>query len=98
MSVVFEEENFSFNNQNSQSVKDQKRLSERTSPLNQAIMLFFACLCVLGAYFVPSYINPPKEGKVIYLEDITESRMRLIPEKDREAFISKFPSRGQSGQ
>lgn len=96
MSVVFEEENFSINDQNSQASKYQRKIDGRTSPLNQVSMLFFACLCVLGAYFVPSYINPPKEAKVIYLEDITEARMRLVPEKDREAFISRFPSRDKS--
>ena len=95
MPVLFEEENFSFNNQNSQAAQYQRKAQERTSPLNQAIMLFFAVLCLGGAYYLPSIINPPEEERVVYFEDITEERMRLIPEKDREAFINKLPSRNK---
>jgi hypothetical protein len=95
---VFEEENFTFNTQNTQAAQYQRKVEERASPLNQAIMLFFACLCVLGAYFIPRYLNPPQKEKVVYFEDITEARMRLIPAKDRDAFINKLPSRGNSGQ
>lgn len=98
MPVVFEEENISFNNQNSQAAQYQRKVEERASPLNQAIMLFFACLCLLAAYYIPHYFNPPEEEKVVYFEDITEARMRLIPAKDRDAFVSGLPSRGSSGQ
>ncbi len=93
MSVVFEEENISFNSQNSQAAQYQRKVEERASPLNQAIMLFFACLCVIGAYYIPKYFNPPQEEKVVYFEDITEARMRLIPAKDRDVYLNSLPSR-----
>lgn len=98
MPVVFEEENFTFNAQNTQAAQYQKRAQEKASPLNQAIMLFFACLCAAGAYFVPHFLNPPEKEKVVYFEDITEARMRLIPAKDRDAFINSLPTRGDNGQ
>jgi hypothetical protein len=93
MSVVFEEENISFNDQNSQAAQYQRKVEERASPLNQAIMLFFACLCVVGAYYIPKHFNPPQKEKVVYFEDITEARMRLIPAKDRDAYLNSLPSR-----
>jgi hypothetical protein len=95
MPVVFEDENFSFNSQNTQAAQYERKVQKKASPLNQAIMLFFALLCLAGAYFVPQLINPPEAEKVVYFEDITEARMRLIPEKDRDAFISKLPSRNK---
>lgn len=95
MPVVFEDENFSFNTDNTRASQYEKKVQERTSPAHQAIMLFFALLCVAGAYYLPKIINPPKEEKIVYFEDITEARMRLIPEKDREAYISRLPSRGK---
>lgn len=98
MPVVFEDENISFGNQNSQAAQYYKKVEERSSPLNQAIMLFFACVCAVGAYYVPYYLNPPKKEKIVYLEDITEARMRLVPVKDREDFINNLPSRNKSGQ
>ncbi len=98
MSVVFEEENFSYNAQNTQAAKYQRKVEERSSPLNQAIMLFFACLCMVGTYYIPRYFNPSEKERVVYFEDITEARMRLIPAKDREAFINNLPTRESSGK
>lgn len=98
MPVVFEEENISFNSQNSQAAQYQRKVEERASPLNQAIMLFFACLCAVGAYYIPHYLNPPEKERVVYFEDITEARMRLIPAKDRETYLSNLPTRGSGGQ
>ncbi len=96
MPVVFEDENFNFSN-NGQHVTAAERYEQkvqvRSSPLNQGIMLFFAILCLLGAYYIPKYLKPSQKEVVIYLEDITESRMRLIPQDQRDSFISSLPSR-----
>jgi hypothetical protein len=91
MSVEFEEENFSFNSQNTQAAQDEKRAQETATPLNQAIMLFFAVLCIVGTFMLPKFFNPPQVKEVVYFEDLTEARMRLIPEDEREAYVSKLP-------
>ncbi|MBP6975053.1 MAG: hypothetical protein KBB54_03900 [Candidatus Pacebacteria bacterium] len=97
MPVVFEDEKFSFDTDNTRAAQYDRKVKERASPAHQAIMIFFALLCIAGAYYLPKVINPPKEEKIVYFEDITEARMRLIPEKDREAYISRLPSRGSKG-
>ncbi len=99
MPVVFEEENFSFNNTtNSPSAKFDTKNQESSSVAKQTMMLFFACVCVLGAYYIPKYLSPKTEAKVIYFEDITEARMRLVPVKERDDFINKLPSRSSVPQ
>ncbi len=98
MPVVFEDEQFSFNSQNSQAAQSQRKAEERSSPLNQFIMVLFAVLCLAGAYYLPGIIDPPDKEKVVYFEDITEARMRLVPVKDREAFLNSLPSRDDANQ
>lgn len=93
MSVLFEEENYSFNTTDSPSAKFDSKNQDKNSLVNQIIMLFFACLCVLGAYYIPKYLSPKTEARVVYFEDITEARMRLIPVNERDNFINKLPSR-----
>ena len=56
-------------------------------------MLLFACICIFGAYYIPKIISPVQAEREVYLEDITESRMRLIPEKSRDEVLSKLKSR-----
>lgn len=94
MPVIFEEEQAqnSFNTENSQAAIYQRKIQEKTDPVNQVIMLFFAVLCISGAYYLPRIIRPVQAEKEVYLEDITESRMRLIPEKNREEVLSKLKS------
>lgn len=96
MPVEFEEENISFNNQNTQAAQYDRKAQEKASPLNQAMMLSFAVICVVLAFVLPKLFNSTEAKEVVYFEDLTEARMRLIPEKDREAYISSLPSRTNS--
>lgn len=95
MPVIFEEEQAqnTFNAVNSQAAIYQRKVEERNDPVNQAIMLFFAALCILGAYYLPRIIRPAQAEREVYIEDITESRMRLIPEKSKDEVLSKLKSR-----
>lgn len=95
MPVVFEDENFSFNSQNTQAAQYDRKAKEKASPLNQVIMLFFALLCACGAYYIPKIVKPVEKEKIVYFEDITEARMRLIPADERDAYLSKLPYRTQ---
>lgn len=93
MSVIFEEENFSFNGQNTQSAQYENKMQKRKDPANQFLMVFVIAICLIGAYILPSYINPQNATEIIYAEDITEARMRLIPEEERADYINSLPSR-----
>lgn len=93
MSVVFEEENFSYNGQNTQSAQYENKMNKRKNPLNQFLMVGIIIICLIGAFVLPSYINPKNPADTIYIEDITEIRMNLIPEEERADFINSLPSR-----
>lgn len=93
MSVEFEEEKISFNSQNTQAAQYERAVQEKASPLNQMVMLAFALICIVFAFILPKLFNPTEAKEVVYFEDLTEARMRLIPEKEREAYISSLPSR-----
>lgn len=93
MPVVFEDENFSFNGQNSQSAKYEEKMKRKKDPATQFLMVVIIIVCLIGAYILPSYLNPDKTTEIIYAEDITEARMRLIPEEERANYINSLPSR-----
>lgn len=93
MPVEFEEESFSFNNQNTQAVQYEQKVQEKSQPENQITMLFFAAICIVAAFLIPKFFNSSQPKEVVYFEDLTEARMRLVPENEREAFISGLPSK-----
>lgn len=93
MAVEFEEENISFNSENTQAAQYERSIQIKASPIKKAASLFFAVICLVGAYMLPKLFNPPQTQEVVYFEDLTEARMRLIPEEERDAYISKLPSR-----
>ena len=93
MAVEFEEENIVFNQENTAEARYSAKVNERNTPLMQVTMLIFGIVCLVLAFYLPSYINPPKKQKVIYIEDLTEARMRLLPPNKLNSIISKLPSR-----
>ncbi|MCF7865637.1 MAG: hypothetical protein K9M11_03985 [Candidatus Pacebacteria bacterium] len=93
MAVEFEEENVSFNTENTQAAQYEKKVQEKSSLLNQIMMLFFALVCIAASFMLPKFLNPPQTKDVVYFEDLTEVRMRLIPEDERDAYISSLPYR-----
>ncbi len=92
MSVVFEEENFSINQKDSKTDQYSKD-TRKVSMLKQITMVIIIAVCVLGTFLVPILRGQREKENIVYIEDITEARMRLVPLKDREAFIARFPSR-----
>lgn len=96
MPVVFEEENAQLSNINASTSRyGQNPAGARPSdsPTTKFAMVTFALLCLIGAYYVPTLINPPHKQEVIYIEDLTEARMRLIPPDEQAAFLRGLPSR-----
>ena len=93
MAVEFEEENVVFNQDNSLEAQYQAKMSQKATPAMQISMLAFGLVCICLAFYAPSYINPPKKENVIYIEDITEARMRLLPPDQLNSILSKLPSR-----
>ena len=93
MAVEFEEENVVFNQDNSLDAQYKAKIAQKNTPAMQISMLFFALFCGVLAFYAPSYINPPKKENIIYIEDITETRMRLLPPDQLNSILSKLPSR-----
>jgi hypothetical protein len=93
MAVEFEEENFNFNTQNTAQSRYEARVNEVNTPFMKVVMVFFALLCVAGAFYFPTLINPKNNNTVVYVEDLTEARMRLIPANQVNSIVSKLPSR-----
>lgn len=102
MPVVFEDENFNFsrggvtaatNNAGATNAGNPFTPAAETSNAKRVMMIIFAIVCIGLAFYIPSIINPSKKQAQVYLEDITEARMRLIPEKDQAEYVSRLPSR-----
>ncbi len=97
--VVFDEERKSIEKD---SEIAQARFGERfTGPRKATIgqnimMIIFAILCIWVAYAAWNYIHvSSKPIPTLYKEDVTDStKLRMIPEKEREKFIQSLPSRG----
>lgn len=93
MAVEFEEENVTFNQENSVEAQYKAKVAQNNTPVMQITMLLFGVACIILAFYIPSYINPPKKEGIIYIEDLTEARMRLLPQDQLNSIISKLPSR-----
>ncbi len=100
MGVEFEEENISLN-ANRFGATDAhgspfQGAQPKASPLKQGVMLATALICIMAAFILPKLFSPKSAAQTVYLEDITEARMRLIPADERDAYISNLPSRNSN--
>jgi hypothetical protein len=97
MGVEFEEENISINTNRFGASSAQASPFQGAQPkaglLKQVMMLVAALACVIAAFVLPTFFTPKTTVQTVYFEDITAARMRLIPEAERDAYISSLPSR-----
>ncbi len=97
MSVEFDEEKIamSYNAAHTAEAQYQQAVQASNSPVKQVALLICAGLFIGGALYIPRLINPPEAEPVVYLEDLTEARMRLIPGDVRDGILLNLKSRNQ---
>ncbi|MBU3669016.1 MAG: hypothetical protein FGM57_03560 [Candidatus Taylorbacteria bacterium] len=96
MSVVFDEEQRIFDKDREiaevRNPVNVLRPTSRSVSLGQNLMMLsFALICV-GASLAIWYTRPAKHAIApMYREGANEETLRLIPERDRQAFIESLP-------